>query len=135
MQVARWAHMHRFLSVCSLYSVVCSLIYHEKQWFAMCCILNSLPIIFLHDRSLPIIVIHDSICSMVGNQWQNTVLLGKNLNVDLAFFYQGPIDWKSGVNVEKHPVVAELKLKMSMMKKMQLDVGMSPPCNLHRRAQ
>ncbi len=64
------------------------MIYHGRQWFAMCCILNSLPIIFIHDRSLPIIVIHDSIfvafllqCQswsiMVGNHWQKTVLLGK----------------------------------------------------------
>ena len=64
-----------------------AMIYHGRQWFAMCCILNSLPIIFLHDRSLPIIAIHDIIfvafllqCQswsiMVGNHWQNTLLLG-----------------------------------------------------------
>ncbi len=51
----------------SLFGHVChdlslfAMIYHGRQWFAMCCILNSLPIIFLHERSLPIIVFHDSI--------------------------------------------------------------------------
>ncbi len=28
------------------------------------------------------------------------------------YFDRGSIDWKNGVNVEKHPLVAELKLKM-----------------------
>ncbi len=52
-----------------------AIIYHGRQWFAMCSILNSLPIIFLHDRSLPIIVIHGSIFNsvpiMIDHGWQS----------------------------------------------------------------